>query len=412
MNKLLKTLLAFIVILGFILPTVTPTTEAKELWGKVEIKKGLIGKVVILKDTSLFYKDSKGKLTKGKTIKKNSELGVFSYDKKALLYKVEKGYIKKNSAVKYSVLPKDYNHSISKIGFVTDNSGIDDKSFNQLTWEGLHLFSKKNEAKVKYIQPESYREYEMNLLKLTKEGYGLIFGTGFHLAEPINQVASKNKNTKYAIVDDVVNQPNVASILFKENESAFLAGVVAGLKTKTNKVGFIGGLDVPLVNKYEVGFVAGVKAVNPKVETEIKYVGDFNKPEIGMLLASQMYSSNTDIIYQVAGGSGLGVFAEARQRMKKDPNKQVWVIGVDRDHSEHGLDITLTSSIKRMDSAAYDIASRAKKGNFPGGKTIVYGIAENGVDVVKTNLDSETIKRVEEFKKKVASGKIKVPTER
>ncbi|RFU61163.1 BMP family ABC transporter substrate-binding protein [Peribacillus glennii] len=300
---------------------------------------------------------------------------------------------------------------------VTDVGGVDDKSFNQSTWEGLSKFGKDTGVHFAYKQSKTDADYAKNLEALTKDRYGLIFGVGYLLHEPISSIAIKNKKGKYAIVDSYVNQPNVASVVFKEHEASFLAGVVAGLKTETNNVGFIGGIQSSMIKAYEAGFVAGVKAVNPSAEVAIQYAGSFGAPDKGQAIASAMYSAGSDIIYHASGGTGNGVFAAAKQLKMKDPSQNIWVIGVDRDQHYEGMvkvdgkeyNVTLTSALKKVDVAVYDIASRTKKGQFPGGKAISYGIAENGVDVATANLDYNTIKKVEEYKKKVKSGEIKVP---
>jgi basic membrane protein A len=149
------------------------------------------------------------------------------------------------------------------------------------------------------------------------------------MAEDIGKVADQFKKNNFALVDQVVDKPNVASVVFKENEGSFLVGVIAGLTATTDKVGFVGGVNSDLIKKFESGFKAGVKAANPKAEIEIRYAEDFNAAEKGQAIASDIYGKKVDVIYHAVGGTGQGVFTEAKNRKKN--GEDVWVIGVDRD---------------------------------------------------------------------------------
>ena len=195
----------------------------------------------------------------------------------------------------------------------------------------------------------------------------------------LERLLSQQTDKEFAIIDGEVDQPNVASILFKEQEGAFLAGVAAALMTKSDKIGFVGGMDIPVINRFEAGFVEGVAAVNPNIKVDVKYTGAFDKAELGKAEAARMYSSGVDIIFHAAGGTGNGVFSEAKERKQADKNANVWVIGVDSDQYDEGQvgddNITLTSMLKRVDVAVEDIAALAKEGKFPGGETKVYGLA-------------------------------------
>ncbi|WP_163103299.1 BMP family lipoprotein [Peribacillus alkalitolerans] len=307
---------------------------------------------------------------------------------------------------------------------VTDIGGVDDKSFNQSAWEGLQKFGEDNGLEkgkgIDYLQSKTDADYTTNLNSLVRNKFDLIYGIGYLLAEPVAEVADQRKDTNFAIVDSVVEKDNVASITFKEHEGSFLVGVIAGLTTKTNKVGFIGGMDGSLINKFEVGFVAGVKSVNPKAEVEIQYAGSFGDPTKGKEIANSMYSNNADIIYHASGGTGAGVFTSAKELKKKDPNANIWVIGVDRDQAEEGkvpgtdANITLTSMVKRVDIAVAELAEKTKNGEFPGGEVIEFGLEENGVSIAPTqdNVSPDALKAVEEWTAKIKGGEIKVPATR
>lgn len=182
-----------------------------------------------------------------------------------------------------------------------------------------------------------------------------------------------------------MDQPNVASILFKEQEASFLAGVAAAMTTKSNKIGFIGGVEGAVIERFESGFVAGVKAANPKATVDVQYAGAFDKAELGQSIASKMYTSGADVIFAAAGATGNGLFKEATDRKSKNPTQEIWAIGVDRDQSDMGPDVVLTSALKRVDVAVEDLSTKAKNGNFPGGKVTLYGLAEDGVGLAPIN---------------------------
>lgn len=227
-------------------------------------------------------------------------------------------------------------------------------------------------------------------------------------------MAKANPDAKLAIIDSVVEAPNVESVTFSENEGSFLVGVVAGLTTKTNKVAFIGGAKSPVITRFEVGFKAGVEAVNPEATVTNTYAGAYDKPDIGKSLAATLYDAGNDIIFPAAGATGNGVFNEAKSRNDAGGDK-VWVIGVDKDQSiEFGDDVTLTSMIKRVDEAVKKVSQQVVDGTFKGGTTTVLGLKDNGVglpETSKANVSEEILAKVEDFKKQIIDGKITVPSE-
>ena len=169
---------------------------------------------------------------------------------------------------------------------VTDIGGVNDKSFNQSAWEGLTHLKKETSANVKYLESKSDADYTPNLNQFVKDGYNLTWGIGFLMGDAIKTVATQNPNAKLAIIDNVVDAPNVESVTFAEQEGSYLVGVVAGLTTKTNKIGFVGGIDIPVIKRFEAGFVAGVEAVNPNAKVIINYTGAFDKPDLGKAAAA------------------------------------------------------------------------------------------------------------------------------
>ncbi|MGG1553876.1 BMP family lipoprotein [Paenibacillus ferrarius] len=298
-----------------------------------------------------------------------------------------------------------------KIGMVTDIGGVNDKSFNQSAWEGLTLLKKETSASVKNLESKSDADYTTNLNQFVKDGYNLTWGIGFLMGDAVKTVATQNPNTKLAIIDNVVDAPNVESVTFSEQEGAFLVGVVAGMTTKTNKIGFVGGIDIPVIKRFEAGFVAGIKAVNPSATVKINYTGAFDKPDLGKAAAATIYNDGADIIFHAAGSTGNGVFNEAKDRAKN--GKKVWVIGVDKDQSlEFGDDVTLTSMLKRVDQAVVRVSKDLIAGKFTGGKTVVLGLKDDGVGLPETskkNVSADILKKVDEYKAKIISGEVKVP---
>ncbi|TCI37731.1 MULTISPECIES: BMP family protein [unclassified Exiguobacterium] len=303
-----------------------------------------------------------------------------------------------------------------KVAMVTDTGGVDDKSFNQSAWEGLQKFGADNNLTenegFKYLQSSKQADYQPNLQQLARDNFNLIYGIGFLMGEDIQKVAEQFPDNNFALVDMVVDAPNVASITFKEQEGSFLVGVVAGLTTKTDKVGFIGGVESDLIKKFENGYKAGVMAVNPDATIDVKYAEDFNSAEKGTAISSGMYGAGSDIIYHAAGGTGVGVFTEAKNRKKN--GEDVWVIGVDRDQYEEGLpeNVTLTSMVKRVDTATYEVSKLAMEDKFPAGEIVEFSLKDDGVGIAETsseNVAADVLTKVEEYRTQLIDGDITAP---
>ena len=260
---------------------------------------------------------------------------------------------------------------------VTDGGSIDDKSFNQSAWEGLEAWGKENKLEkgvngYNYAQSNSDADFTPNINKLIKAKYSTIFGIGYKLAPAIKKTAKQNPKTNFVIIDDVVSGKNVASVTFKSEQSSFLAGVAAAETTKTNKVGFLGGVKSDVITTFEKGFIQGVHAVNPKITVDVKYAGSFTKADLGQSMATAMYNNGEDVIFHAAGGTGSGAFTAAKNLAKN--GKKVWVIGVDQDQKADGAykggNVTLASAVKEVGNAAKDISNKAMKDKFPGGKVV------------------------------------------
>ncbi|WP_010093327.1 BMP family lipoprotein [Ornithinibacillus scapharcae] len=309
------------------------------------------------------------------------------------------------------------------VGMVTDIGGVDDKSFNQSAWEGIKAFGEQNGMTqgngFDYAQSNDKADYVPNLTRLVRDEYDLIFGIGFELKEDLQAIAEQYSDTNFALVDDIVEAPNAVSITFKEHQGSFLVGVAAALKTETNKLGFVGGIDSPLINKFEAGFIAGAKSVNPDIEVEVQYAESFGDPAKGKTIAASMYDSGIDVIYHASGGTGNGVFNQAKDIKQNDPDRQIWVIGVDRDQHDEGQigdhNVTLTSMIKRVDVAVEEVSTMALNGEFPGGEKLEFGIEEDGIGFATTNeeaMTEEIVGTVNEYLDKILNGEVEVPQTR
>jgi len=304
------------------------------------------------------------------------------------------------------------------VALVTDTGGIDDKSFNQGTWEGIQRFSADTGAESVYAQSNSDADYIPNLSTFSEDGYGLIVAPGFLFADAIGEVSTNFPEQNFLIIDSVVGErPNVASAVFSEEQGSFLVGVAAAkatLEAGKDKVGFIGGMEFDLIFRFEAGFEAGVKAVDANITVLSGYVGDFTSADKGQSIASQMFDDGAYVVYHAAGGAGNGLIKEAKDR--RTNGEDVWAIGVDKDQYADGIyegekSAVLTSMMKRVDVAAYTVAEMAMKGEFPGGEVLAFTLANGGVGIPETNpnLSADAVTAVADFEAKIKSGEIVVP---
>ncbi|QII82778.1 BMP family lipoprotein [Jeotgalibaca arthritidis] len=304
---------------------------------------------------------------------------------------------------------------------VTDIGGVDDKSFNQSAWEGLQAWGEENGKSegidgYNHIVSNSDAEFITNLTTAVNSNFDLVFGVGYKLKEAMQEVSQTYPDTKFAIIDDTIEGENTTSVLFADNEAAFLAGVAAAMTTKTNKVGFVGGIEGVVIDRFEAGFVEGVKYVDEAIEVNVQYVDSFDDAARAKSIASAMYSDGADIIYQAAGNAGNGVFSEARDIVEADPTREIYVVGVDRDQQEEGKitingevrDLTLTSTVKGVGVAAHDIANRTMNGDFPSNEVITLGLVDGGVSLTDGVLTEDVLTAVREAEQKVISGEITV----
>ncbi|WP_416434794.1 BMP family lipoprotein [Lactococcus lactis] len=312
-----------------------------------------------------------------------------------------------------------------KAAIVTDAGGVNDRSFNQSAWEGLQSWGKENNLKkgtgYTYFQSNSASDYTTNYNSAEQQGYKLLFGIGFSIQDATSAAAKNNPKSNFVIVDSVIkDQKNVASATFADNESAYLAGVAAAKATKTNKIGFIGGMQSDVITRFEKGYEAGAKSVNPDIKVDVQYAGSFSDAAKGKTIAAAMYGAGDDVVYQCAGGVGTGVFSEAKAlNSTKNEADKVWVIGVDQDQeylgkykSKDGKDsnFVLVSTIKEVGNVVKDIADKTKDGKFPGGTIVTYDLKNGGVNLGLDSANSEIKDAVAKAKADIIDGKITVPS--
>lgn len=295
---------------------------------------------------------------------------------------------------------------VTKVAVVFATGGLGDKSFNDTCYEGVNKAQQDFGIEFDYVEPTAIAEYEGFLRQYAKSGeYDLIVSIGFDQADALTIVADEYPDQKFAIVDMVVDKPNVASLVFRENEGSFLVGAAAGLKTQTNMIGFVGGMDIPLIRRFLAGYKFGAEYVNPDIKVSWKYVGDWVDPAKGKEMALEQFGTGADIVFAAAGRSGLGAIQAAYE-------SNMLVIGVDADQCEtiEGVPVTtfLCSMLKRVDVAVYDTIESVIEGTFAGGIKS-FGAKENGVGVCK-HLPSDIQDQINDLLAKVASGEIKVPT--
>jgi basic membrane protein A len=249
-----------------------------------------------------------------------------------------------------------------------------------------------------------------------ERGYDLIIGIGFAQTPIIELVAKDYPNIRFAVVDGVSNLPNVASLVFKEHEGSYLVGMLAAKTSKTGTIGFLGGMDIGLIHRFKQGYEEGARAVNPNIRVIPNYVGvtdaAWNNPGKGKEIALAQISKGADVIFTAAGNSGLGAFDAVEQQGKQNGQATHFVIGVDSNQNMVKPGFVLTSMVKRVDNAVYDIIKDVVNGQFQAGFH-VYGLEKDGIAYAmdennKSLISEEAIKQAEEARQKIIKGEIKV----
>lgn len=297
-----------------------------------------------------------------------------------------------------------------KIAMITDVAGVNDQSFNQSAWEGLQKAKKELGVEVSYLESKQDSDYMTNLETLVDQDTDLILGVGMKLADAIKEGAELYPEQKFVIVDETYDPvpENVKGILFNSQEAAYLVGLVAGKMTKTNNVGFIGGMELPVIDTFKYGFMAGVKAANPDAEVQAQYANSFTDQAKGKAIANQMYSKGADIVFTAGGDVGTGAIEAAKEAGK-------FAIGVDRDQSDLSPENVMTSAIKRVDIGVFETVKELVENKFPGGTTKIYGLDESAVgiaDTTKNLVPQDIIDFVNQQAEKFQKGELKAPKDK
>lgn len=291
-----------------------------------------------------------------------------------------------------------------KVGMVTDTGGVNDGSFNQSSWAGLQKAEKELGIEVSYLESKTDSDYAANVETFIDEDCDLIIGVGYMLADAIRNAAKANPDQKFAIIDDETNSDleNVACLMFKQEQPSYLVGYVAGLMTETDNVGFVLGMSTGPMNQFGYGYVAGVLDANPNATVQQGNANSFADPAQGKSLTTVMITNGADIVFHAAGGTGLGMIEACKEA-------DIWAIGVDSDQSSLAPDNMLTSALKRVDTASYEICKAVLDGKFEAG-VIRYDLASEGVDFVTSDFLTDDVKAaLEDVKAKILSGEIVVP---
>jgi basic membrane protein A and related proteins len=310
-----------------------------------------------------------------------------------------------------------------RAAMVTDVGGLGDRSFNDSAYAGLQQAEEELGAEVEVLESGAPTDYVNNLTQLADSGYSPVFAIGFLMTDAVTEIAPQYPDVQFGIVDSVVEESNVASLVFREQEGSYLAGVVAGLMTQEDTeytsseeqvVGFLGGQESPLIGKFEAGYVAGVESVCPDCEVLVQYAGStpeaFNDPARGNEISLQQINQGADVIYHASGATGAGLFEAAQQ-------ESIFAIGVDSDQAQLFPEAPiLTSVVKRVDNAVFQTVEAAANGEFPGGEVREFGLEDEGISLAPFgefdgDVPQEVKDAVEEARQGIIDGEIEVPEE-
>lgn len=303
--------------------------------------------------------------------------------------------------------PAGSTDSTTRIGIVLDVGGLQDGSINQLAWEGASRAVEELGVTAEYKESESEADYARNIKEFLEEDCDLIIAAGYMLADAVRTAAVANPHQRFAIIDDdsCGELENVSCLIFDHEQSAYLVGLVAGTMTKTDIVGIVIGKAAKNINRYGYGYCAGVKDANPNAQILQMNANSYSDAQIGSVDASYMINDGADVIFHVAGGVGKGVIETCQER-------GAYAIGVDVDQSSLAPETVLTSAMKRVDTAIYQVIEQMEDGKFQNGETS-FGLAEEGVSIAPTKdlLSGELQRMLEEKKQKIIQGEIVVPAD-
>ncbi len=294
------------------------------------------------------------------------------------------------------------------LGMVTDVGGLGDKSFNDSAYSGLLHAQKSLGANIQVLQSRSASDYQPNMTALSEKHLDMIYAIGFLMNKDLDQISKQYPKQHYAIIDAVVDEPNVVSATFKEEDGSFLAGALAALVSKTHHIAFLGGQDIPLLRKFEVGYIAGAHQIDPATKVDVKWVGSFEDVAGGQELANVLFNGGADIVYAAAGKAGIGAIDAVKTRANS------FVIGVDSDQDSLAPGKILTSMVKHVDVAVFDIAQAIQQKKALTGH-LTFGLKDNGVGLTdfqytRAVIGRANIERVASIRDDIVSGKITPPS--
>ncbi|MGL4365350.1 MAG: BMP family lipoprotein [Cetobacterium sp.] len=293
-----------------------------------------------------------------------------------------------------------------KVGLVLSTGGLGDKSFNDSAYRGLEMAKKDFGIDFKYVEPKNSLEDEEFLREYAEAGYDFIIGVGFPMRDAIENVARDYPELKFAMIDNTTSEENVKNLLFRESEGSFLMGALAAMMSKNVVIGFVGGIDIPLINKFKDGYEEGAKYINPEIKVLSAYIGGtsaFSDPLKANEMATMQIKQGADVLYHAAGGSGLGVLEAAK-------DNGIYAIGVDSDQDDFVKGTVLTSMMKNVDIAVYNTVQSILNNEFIGGD-FYYGLEEGGVGTTdfrntKDIIGAEKIERLKLIIEKIKSKEI------
>ncbi|MGL5351231.1 BMP family lipoprotein [Cetobacterium sp.] len=293
-----------------------------------------------------------------------------------------------------------------KVGLVLSTGGLGDKSFNDSAYRGLEMAKKDLGIDFKYVEPKNSLEDEEFLREYAEAGYDFIIGVGFPMRDAIENVARDYPELKFAMIDNTTSEENVKNLLFRESEGSFLMGALAAMMSKNGAIGFVGGIDIPLINKFKDGYEEGAKYINPEIKVLSAYIGGtsaFSDPLKANEMATMQIKQGADVLYHAAGGSGLGVLEAAK-------DNGIYAIGVDSDQDDFVKGTVLTSMMKNVDIAVYNTVQSILNNEFIGGD-FYYGLEEGGVGTTdfrntKDIIGAEKIERLKLIIEKIKSKEI------
>lgn len=296
-----------------------------------------------------------------------------------------------------------------KVALILDRGGKDDKSFNAAAYRGATEAKNKLGIQLKDVEPADESQFESAIRATAQKKFDLIIGVGFSQKEAISKVAKEFPNQKFALVDAISDQSNVRNLMFSEHEGSYLVGAIAAMKSKSGTIGFVGGMDIPLIRRFVTAYEQGAKATNPKIKVLVNYVGvtgeAWNNPTKGKELALTQISQGADIIFQASGNSGVGVFDATEKQGKL-------AIGCDSNQNYIKPGKILTSMVKKVDEAVFKAIEDANNNHFSGG-TVTFGLKDKGIDWAldqhnQSMFTKAEIEKIDSIKNQIIKGQIKV----